>query len=208
MEFIRYANQGAVRSLPLSERLVSALSFLPELGVTMEVFSGGQPAPGEGPRVGSTRHDHGNAADVFFYDRSGRRLDWANEQDRPIFEEIVRRARANGVTGFGAGEGYMRPGSMHIGFGSEAVWGAGGSGENAPGWLRAAYHGAHPGHDGAPTNALAASAPGHPPQNALAAPEQAIRPPQLVDNRLDPRAFMTAQPINALSYNFGGTYGA
>lgn len=139
-EWIRYANQGATRSLPLNDKLTSALSFLPELGVQMEVFSGGQPAKGSGgARVGSTRHDHGNAADVFFY-KDGRRLDWSNPDDLPIYEEIVRRGRAAGITGFGAGEGYMRPGSMHIGFGGEAVWGAGGKGSNAPDWLRNAYN--------------------------------------------------------------------
>jgi hypothetical protein len=140
-EWLRYANQGAVRSQPLNEKLVNALRFLPELGVSMEVFSGGQPGKGEkGGRVGSTRHDHGHAADVFFM-KDGRKLDWANPDDLPIFQEIVRRGKANGVTGFGAGEGYMRPGSMHIGFGSPSVWGAGGKGANAPDWLRQAYAG-------------------------------------------------------------------
>ncbi|MBN7755493.1 hypothetical protein JYP46_01535 [Nitratireductor aquimarinus] len=139
-DWLKYANQGATRSMPLSGDLTSALSFLPELGVQMEVFSGGQPAKGSGgARVGSTRHDHGNAADVFFY-KDGRRLDWSNPEDVPIYEEIVRRGRAAGITGFGAGEGYMRPGSMHIGFGGEAVWGAGGKGANAPDWLRNAYN--------------------------------------------------------------------
>ncbi len=140
-EWLKYANEGAIRNKPISGDLESALSFLPELGVTMEVFSGGQDAKGQGDRrTGSTRHDHGNAADVFFY-KDGKKLDWANPADRPIFEEIVRRGRAAGVTGFGAGDGYMQPGSMHIGFGGEAVWGAGGKGENAPSWLQAAYNG-------------------------------------------------------------------
>lgn len=138
MDWVRYANQGATRSQPLDPRLVNALGFLPELGLTMEVFSGGQPAAGQGPRVGSTRHDHGNAADAFFY-QGDRRLDWANPADLPLFEAVVQRARANGVTGFGAGPGYMQPGSMHIGFGNPGVWGAGGSGSTAPDWLRRAY---------------------------------------------------------------------
>lgn len=147
-DYIRYANSGATRSLPLSEKLSGALSFLPDLGVTMEVFSGGQ-AP-DGPRVGSTRHDHGDAADVYFY-QNGERLDWANPEHQPIFEEIVRRGKDAGITGFGAGEGYMRPGSMHIGFGAPAVWGAGGKGANAPAWLRNAYYSATPKR----TNAMA-----------------------------------------------------
>ncbi|MDD9726536.1 hypothetical protein PVV74_13785 [Roseovarius sp. SK2] len=138
---IRYSNQGAIRNQPLSDRMMGALSFLPELGVEMEVFSGGQAAKGSGgPRTGSTRHDHGNAADVFFY-KDGRRLDWADPNDQPIFSEIVRRGKAAGLTGFGAGQNYMQPGSMHIGFGTPAVWGAGGKGSNAANWLRHAYHG-------------------------------------------------------------------
>jgi hypothetical protein len=150
--WLRYANQNATRRLPLNSKLIGALgSFLPELGVTMEVFSGGQHTAAEVAearkrgenlsRTGSVRHDHGGAADAFFY-KDGRRLDWANPKDRPIFEEIVRRGRAAGLTGFGAGDGYMQPGSMHLGFGGEGVWGAGGSGKNAAGWLRAAYGGA------------------------------------------------------------------
>lgn len=140
-DWLRYANDGAIRNKPISPKLAEALSFLGELGVEMEVFSGGQDAKGHGDRrTGSTRHDHGNAADVFFY-KDGRKLDWSNPEDRPIFEEIVRRAKMRGVTGIGAGEGYMRPGSMHIGFGSEAVWGAGGSGDAAADWLRRAYYG-------------------------------------------------------------------
>lgn len=139
--WLRYSNQGATRDKPINSSLSNAMSFLPEMGITMEVFSGGQDGIGEGDRrTGSVRHDHGNAADVFFY-KDGRRLDWANEADRPLFEEIVRRGKAAGVTGFGAGDGYMQAGSMHLGFGNPGVWGAGGKGENAAEWLRAAYDG-------------------------------------------------------------------
>jgi hypothetical protein len=141
-DWIKYANQRATRSLPLNDQLTQAMGFLPEMGVTMEVFSGGQPAKGSGgPRVGSVRHDHGNAADVFFY-KDGRRLDWSNPQDLPIYQDIVRRAKQAGLTGFGAGPGYMQPGSMHIGYGAPGVWGAGGSSRNAPSWLVEAYGGA------------------------------------------------------------------
>lgn len=137
--WLRYANQNATRDLPLSPELVAALAFLPEMGLSMEVFSGGQPAVGA-DRVGSHRHDHGNAADVFFRN-ADRRLDWRNEDDIPVLQEIVRRGKAGGITGWGAGEGYMQPGSMHVGFGSPSVWGAGGRGRTAPAWLRAAYEG-------------------------------------------------------------------
>ncbi|PYB77669.1 hypothetical protein [Rhizobium wuzhouense] len=142
-EFLRMANQGKKRNRPLNDQLTSAMAFLGEMGVTMEVFSGGQvtkqeAAKGLGTRTGSTRHDHGNAADVFFY-KDGRRLDWTNAEDLPVYQDIVRKARANGVTGFGAGPGYMQPGSMHIGFGNPGVWGAGGSSSTAPSWLTEAF---------------------------------------------------------------------
>lgn len=140
--WIRYSNQNATRKHPLSAELTDSMSFLGDMGVTMEVFSGGQPGKGQGPRVGSTRHDHGGAADVFFY-KEGRKLDWASPEDQPIFQEIVRRGKAAGVTGFGAGDGYMQKGSMHLGFGAPGVWGAGGKGANAPAWLREAYEGAN-----------------------------------------------------------------
>jgi len=153
-EYVRYANQGATRNLPLDPRLVNAFSFLPELGLAMEVFSGGQPAKGSGgARVGSVRHDHGGAADVYFH-QGNRRLNWAQQADIPIFQDIVKRAAAAGVTGFGAGPGYMREGSMHVGFGSPGVWGAGGRGATAPEWLRAAYGG---GAKSAPTQTAATS---------------------------------------------------
>lgn len=137
MAYIRYANQGATRNQPLSEDLAERLRFLEEMGLTAEVFSGGQPSEGPG-RVGSHRHDHGNSGDVRFF-QGDRQLNWANEADLPIFQDIVRKGKAAGITGFGAGPGYMGEGTMHIGMGAPAVWGAGGKGDNAPNWLREAY---------------------------------------------------------------------
>lgn len=136
--WLRYANSGATRNQPLDPRLLQALGFLGDMGVTAEVFSGGQPSSGPN-RVGSHRHDHGGAGDMHFY-RGGQKLDWANAADRPVFEEIVKRGKAAGITGWGAGPGYMSAGSMHVGFGSPSVWGAGGQGHNAPDWLRNAYN--------------------------------------------------------------------
>lgn len=140
--YINYINQGATRNRPLDDDLVKRLAYLQDMGITMEVFSGGQPGKDEGgARVGSVRHDHGGAADAFFY-KDGRKLDWANKEDLPVFQEIVRQGKANGVSGFGAGPGYMQAGSMHIGGGNPGVWGAGGKGDNAPDWLKSAYNGA------------------------------------------------------------------
>lgn len=139
--YITYRNQKATRNRPLDDDLIKRLAYLQDMGITMEVFSGGQPGKDEGgARVGSVRHDHGGAADAFFY-KDGRKLDWANKEDLPVFQEIVSRGKANGITGFGAGPGYMQAGSMHIGGGNPGVWGAGGKGDSAPDWLKSAYNG-------------------------------------------------------------------
>lgn len=206
-EWLRYANQGAIRDKPIDDRLVQAMSFLPDMGIEMHVVSGGQDGKGEGSRrTGSTRHDHGGAADADFY-MNGRKLDWNNPADQPIFAQIVSRARQNGVTGIGAGDDYMGAGRMHVGFGAESAWGADGKSENAPEWLRTAYAGSPQGIAdqtmtalGRPAggNALARPQQGQQPQqagypsqmNALAQ-QQAPQPPQMVNNALDPRAFMT-----------------
>src|SRR5688572_32826248 len=99
--YIRYANQGATRNQPLDPKLAQALGLLKDRGITAEVFSGGQDATGPN-RVGSHRHDHGGSGDMNFY-QGNRKLDWSNKEDVPIFEQSVAKAKANGVTGFGAG---------------------------------------------------------------------------------------------------------
>ena len=53
-EWLVYANQGATRSQPLAPELVEAMKFLPEIGLQMQVFSGGQPGIGtSSARVGA-----------------------------------------------------------------------------------------------------------------------------------------------------------
>ena len=37
----------------------------------------------------------------------GRKLDWNNPADMPIPVQIIQTAKANGVTGIGAGDDYM-----------------------------------------------------------------------------------------------------
>lgn len=150
---ITYANQNATRNQKLSPELSAALTeVVTKLGLAVSVFSGGQDATGPN-RVGSHRHDHGNAADVFF-SKDGRRLDWSNAADLPMFQDIVRAARAAGITGIGAGPGYMQKGSMHLGFGAPGVWGAGGSSMTAPKWLKDAFNSVS-----GPTRQAAAPAP-------------------------------------------------
>ena len=139
-EWLQYSNTDATRNDPLHPKLIDAMSFIGDMGITMNVVSGGQEAEGQGgTRTGSTRHDHGNAADVDFY-KDGRKLDWNNPKDLPLLQQIVSIARGRGVTGIGAGDDYMGPGRFHVGFGTPAVWGAGGSSANAPQWLVEAYN--------------------------------------------------------------------
>lgn len=198
-DWLKYSNQGATRNDPLDPKLIGAMSFLGDMGITMDVISGGQEAAGEGgARTGSTRHDHGKAADVDFY-KDGRKLDWNNPDDMPILVQIVQTAKANGVTGIGAGDDYMGAGRFHVGFGNPGVWGAGGKGANAPDWLRSAYGGVDAGKVPTPGNAtpwqpqgqqnvLAGpfSVQGQPTQNALAQQPQF----QWTDMRSDPAMFM------------------
>lgn len=138
--YITYSNQNATRNEPISDDLLKRLKYLQDMGITANVFSGGQESNEPGVGTGSTRHNHGNAADVFFY-KDGRKLDWGNPDDLPTFEQIVSQGKANGITGFGAGPGYMQQGSMHIGMGAPGVWGADGKSKNAPDWLKAAFNG-------------------------------------------------------------------
>ena len=140
-EWLKYSNGDATRNDPIDPRLVDAMSFVGDMGITMDVISGGQEAEGEGgDRTGSTRHDHGQSADVDFY-KDGRKLDWNNPADLPTLQEIVSTAKSRGVTGIGAGDDYMGAGRFHVGFGAPAVWGAGGKSANAPAWLVEAYSG-------------------------------------------------------------------
>ncbi|QMP83952.1 MAG: hypothetical protein [Caudoviricetes sp.] len=117
-------NQKGIRRLPINSKLKSVLQqAASSAGVDVEVFSGGQPRQGEGgQRTGSTRHDHGNAADVYLY-KEGRKL--RDPEDREIMSKFVSAAASAGATGIGfGGPGqYMGESGIHIGFGKSATWG-------------------------------------------------------------------------------------
>lgn len=206
-DWLRYSNSGATRNDPLHPNLVAAMSFLPQMGITMNVVSGGQEAAGEGgARTGSTRHDHGMAGDVDFY-KDGRKLDWNNAADLPILVQIVQTAKARGVTGIGAADDYMGAGRFHIGFGNPGVWGAGGKSANAPEWLRAAYAGVPAGtvpNPSAPPSGMEAEGPGRTDRNPARlawayangkmTPEDAAIYERGMDEGLFPPAKQTTQP--------------
>lgn len=74
--WVTLTNQGAVRNLPIVEQLQNnlqrAIAQVYGNGYRAQVYSGGQPALGSGqPRVGSTRHDNGMAADLRVMDPQG-----------------------------------------------------------------------------------------------------------------------------------------
>lgn len=119
-----------------------------QAGIYSEVFSGGQRMEGAPGAVGSTRHDKGNAADVYLYRmENGKKvyLNQKNPEDREIMKKFMRESVRAGATGVGSGPGYMEDerngrSGIHIGGGSDTYWGAGGSQSNAPSWVAEAWN--------------------------------------------------------------------
>ncbi len=136
--------RGKIRDAPINSRLRIVLQGVAEdAGVdTVRITSGGQPGS-SGGRVGSTRHDDGNAADLQLI-VGDRTLTFTDQDADPRVKAFVTAAAARGAIGIGAGVGYMGPQTLHVGFGlsprdrSKLVWGAGGRSANAPNWLRRA----------------------------------------------------------------------
>lgn len=146
---ITYANRNSIRNLPVTRQLGGIYTQAASAAGIDEVrvMSGGQPATGP-HRTGSHRHDHGNAGDIMLY-KNGRPLSINDPNDLPYIKSFIANAWKMGATGIGAGTAYMGPYTLHVGFGSTAVWGAGGSGANAPQWLREVTLGAGaPGYGG------------------------------------------------------------
>lgn len=123
------SEQASVRKLPLNSNLTNILEQAAnESGVTVKVTSGGQPAIGssKGKRIGSTRHDEGNAADLDLYiteNGKERKLSDTNPEDKKIMSKFVQKAVSLGATGVGHGHDYMGSSKIHIGFGKPAAWG-------------------------------------------------------------------------------------
>lgn len=136
----------ATRNQPIAKELEDVLNSAAAAAAidVIEIVSGGQPAKGEGrARVGSTRHDHGRAADCKLI-RDGHTLTFTDDSGGPVVEAFVTAAAAAGATGIGAGLAYMGNATIHIGFGTSpsdnvrVVWGPGDVSSSAPAWLKAA----------------------------------------------------------------------
>lgn len=129
---------GKIRDLPIVSRLKQILLFAGSVAGIDEVRveSGGQCALGTcSQRVGSTRHDLGNAADLDLI-KDGRVLKFTDSNDLSFFEAFVEAAASFGATGIGGDVGYMGPTRIHVGFGSRATWGGDGGTGAAPSWLK------------------------------------------------------------------------
>lgn len=76
---LKYTNQGATRNMKLDAGLEAkireAVGAVYGKDYVADVYSGGQPAKGtSGRRTGSTRHDLGNAADIYVRDPMGNKV--------------------------------------------------------------------------------------------------------------------------------------
>ena len=152
----------ATRNLPITPELQDILRRAAErVGVdTIQITSGGQPAKGESSRrTGSTRHDHGRAADIRLI-ADGAVLRFTDTRPNPVIADFITAVAALGVTGIGAGVDYMGPETIHVGFGTspqdhtKLTWGADGRSARAPQWLRDAANAGW-----TPRNAVPASGP-------------------------------------------------
>lgn len=135
---------ASIRTGAITVELYAQLEYAAKKnGVNVHVYSGGQPSvedieeTGKGKRTGSTRHNHGNAAD-FYLTKDGQKLDMTKEEDREIMKSFLSDTVAAGATGIGADVEYMGKHNMHVGGGSTSAWGQGGLSVNAPDFVKEA----------------------------------------------------------------------
>lgn len=107
---LSYINQNATRKQALTPKLEAALSEAIQSvygdGYAGQIYSGGQPHKGSGlARIGSTRHDAGNAADVYIVGPDGKRL--TGDQLGPLAQYWL--ARGHGGVGM-----EMAGGGIHL----------------------------------------------------------------------------------------------
>lgn len=120
-------SQTGIRNMPVNDKLIGVLEkAAAEAGVAVNITSGAQPNFPQGPRTGSTRHDIGVGAADLDLMQNGRVLSDNNPEDVKIKKKFVEAAASAGATGIGAGEGYMGPTKIHVGFGNPATWGGAG----------------------------------------------------------------------------------
>ena len=108
---------AGIRKGALDPRLREALDYASaQTGLTVKVASGGQPETGP-MRTGSHRHDLGKAADFDLFDKDGKLISPSD----PRAIEFYRHAATAGVTGGGAGPGYMGGTRTHLDIDTEKL---------------------------------------------------------------------------------------
>src|SRR4051794_20528865 len=96
---------SAIRNQRITRTLARLLSDAADaVGIELiRITSGGQPAAEEGDRrTGSTRHDHGRAADLQLV-KDRRTLTFTDQAGGADVESFITNAAARGATGIGAG---------------------------------------------------------------------------------------------------------
>lgn len=133
-------NNRGTRNKPPPMNLMQIINAVAgKYGAVANVTSGGQPPKGTSARrTGSTRHDINVGAVDMQLLKGGKPVPHTTAAGQQLWAGFIRDLASHGLTGFGAGQGYMGPTTAHVGYGSRAVWGAGGKSRNAPGWLRQA----------------------------------------------------------------------
>lgn len=136
-------NHNGIRRMPLSAALQSTISrALNGTGLNWKSHSGGQPASGAN-RVGSHRHDNGNASDGDFVDAAtGKTLNADAPADKQKIAAALARLKSAGIQGVGwdssaTGRGhYMGSSRFHLDVsGPAGVWGSSTRGDTAAAWV-------------------------------------------------------------------------
>lgn len=120
---IVYGNQGKTRNLPIKNDLANKMSTAAGAlgaGVQVKITSGGQvdaagAARGEGRRIGTKAHDHGNAADVVLVVNGKEVLPSQNPE---LYHQFAENAAAAGIGGIGHYNGWV-----HLDIGAKRAWG-------------------------------------------------------------------------------------
>lgn len=118
---------AGTRKLPLQDELTDVMDYAAQKiseesgkNIYMKVFSGGQAEIGTaGPRTGSTEHDLGGAADVYYIERlpdgTERTLNMKNPEDKALMYRAAYHFSRAGGRSVGLESGYMGDEAMHLG---------------------------------------------------------------------------------------------
>lgn len=132
------ATAGKTRNLPIQPTVknkIAAAAAATDPRLSIKITSGGQvtkeeAAQGLGKRTGSTRHDHGGAADIVLV-LDGKEV--LPSQNRELYAQFFENAARYGFTGMG-----HYSWGIHVGGGSEHFWGPTKSEKTADPYFKAA----------------------------------------------------------------------